>query len=283
MDINRYDFKKSLLYQSLIKIDYTGIVDLKDTIGKIQGKIKSNGYTEMHQGKIGQGRIDITFNDPNAEPIFDINSLMSKENFIFHSADRCFELQINDAFIAIGISMEKGYIKFEEYLHQLLDIFGSIKDINTYITIKRIGLRKLDRIFLEKFEDKEKLFKDNIFPNFTRFGESNVSGEYTDNSVGEISNVNYIRFFSKGIIVLEQKEVSVTQFILDIDSYFNEKHPKLNECNNLDIETKDLMSAIKEGLIDLNDACFNIFLESCKEDLITFLCDESNSLEGVIL
>lgn len=173
-------------------------------------------------------------------------------------------LDINKYFTTLTVTC-KDYVSIDEYLAFFAKFVDFLLEKNDYLSIKRIGLRKIGgKIFFnidDIFNDFEKAY---FNFDFSETDYNSLRNNHIDVLFLDEQNpmINYMRSFETGEYWKEEenRSVSAYQVILDIDGYYQETTLK-----SLGFEQGHILGLLE----NLNhEHLFNIFKMSVTEDFL---------------
>ena len=151
MKITRESLKYNFLRRSIIRMDYSGIVDIKSGLNEIHNNFTEYGFVKMREEFIQEAEFEL--DDPimiENQASIPIKEIQKTETFKYANAEESMVLEINRFFTTLTISTEK-YRNFEEYINIFSAIINLIKSKNTFLNPLRLGVRKInDCILLDK-------------------------------------------------------------------------------------------------------------------------------------
>lgn len=228
MNISRDDLKYNFLRRIIIRLDYNGIIDIKDSIQDLQDIIYKYGFVEMNSEYINE--VEFELNDPiiiENQNMVSLKELNRTETYKFRNIDRTIELEVNKLFMTITINT-KEYHEFESYRDIFIEVAEIIKSKNKYLKPIRIGLRKINNCIIRDKSKFKHYFNSKYFNNIAdSFKEDGVNvdvlvGNYSDTIYEDRYFFNYIRNISDATLNLNNKKSNVYQVALDIDGYSND-------------------------------------------------------------
>lgn len=252
-DITRHDLKYNFLTTGIIRLDYSGVMSIKDKINESSDYLRMKGYTELEQGYIDQ--LSIKLYDPTKiETMRSIpkEEFIRNESFKFHNPTNRNIIEITKFFIILTINYEF-YTKFEDYANLFSELANQLLPEQPFIKPLRIGSRKIATLFIRDDKLIHKYFESHFYVNplsGSKIINDNpmlVSHNSIDTYNFNHTSVNIIRNFLKGLKTIKGKDESVFRVIFDIDCYSigdsvldifkdDEINKKLTEFNNLDFD-----------------------------------------------
>lgn len=278
MTINRTDINHNFLRRAILRLDYDGVVDIKDTLKVIEKKLPSYGFIEMRAEFINEAEFEL--DDPNmiesqlSIPLRDLNKV---ETFKYRNQDNSMLLEINKLYTLLTINTEK-YIKFEEYCDMFVSIFNDIKEQNIYLNPTRLGLRKINDCIIKEKNKFEDYFNKKYFSDITtelnkdNFYSEKINTQFIDTILHDGFMFNYGRVASGALLTMEGKEYDAYQVVVDIDGYTHETI-KLKSIINNSVEFKDNLLKINKDLFSLyTNTLTDKFINELKKD--EFICND---------
>ena len=130
MKIQREDLKSNFLRRVILRIDYKGLVDIQDTVKKIQKLMKENEFVEMSDDYISEAEFEL--HDPiviESQISIPLKELQKIRSYKFRNAKKDKVFEINSLFMALNITVNE-YMAYETYGHMFIDIFSSVLNDN---------------------------------------------------------------------------------------------------------------------------------------------------------
>lgn len=282
MITNRKDINHNFLRRVILRLDYDGVVDIKDTLKILENYLPNYGFVEMRMEFISEAEFKL--DDPNmiesqlSIPLKDLNKI---ETFKYISEDKNMLLEINKLYMALTINTEK-YIKFEDYSSTFVDIFNRIKAENIYLNPTRLGLRKINDCIIKDKNNFQNYFNKDYFSDITeilnknKFCSEKINTEFIDTIVHNEFMFNYGRVASSALLEIGDKEYDAYQVVIDIDGYTHESC----KLNNIISDCK----IFKENLAKINEDLFELYINTLTPHFISNLKEENficNDILGV--
>lgn len=218
-----YMDKQSILKRVIIRLDISGISDIKDWISKSERYIQEEYFEQFKNGFRNNFQVDITNPEDIAQSLSIPVSAIEKEpiyiytKFRKNSASIIAKLEITRFYILFDIQCSKEYKTVQPYIDCILDLYKSLSETHKFAQIERVGIRKINGLETEEFKKGFDVFVPTIYA--------------TDcDSIKEmkIYKKDYFDFlynpeqgfkcnFKRGIKFNEKTKKY--QFILDIDGY----------------------------------------------------------------
>lgn len=283
-----YKIKKSILRESIIRVDYTDVIALEkdNLISNIEKELKKYNLRIVNKSTIGEIKIDlknILSLDPSASrnntPIDFVNNRIVYE---FYNEKENLSVQISPLFTYIRqkgsfIKDTPGYLGYENLSKVIVNVLKVINN-NIPLNYTRIGIRKFNSLFSTKKSVIKKAFN-KLLVNDIAFYPSKINNFYNPrieklynfykNNFG-VNLHNYIQ-----IVQLENqngKKVNSYNFNFDIDVYTSP------ELLNNNIEQNMLKGTLEQA----NKILYAIFLWSLSGESINNLQNDKNITEIVL-
>ena len=260
-EISREQLKDNIMKHIIFRFDYQGMIDSTDFVKLFQkefnGKFKS--YSKNTHNKV-----DIQLND-----IEDISNTLSipVSEIIKQDIHVFSDNQFGSDKATLNISIYNtilniecvDYKNIDEYLEFIIKYANFLFDNETYIALKRFGLRKIGINIYENFdsihEDFEKdyfSFKETYFNNFSLYRNRIEEVLYNEETKFKI---NFIRLLDTGNVINHDTGESKKAFqvSLDLDAYLDEE---ALITNNYKQELPQLIKNINHNIL------FNLFKNS---------------------
>lgn len=253
---NRNCLTENLLRKVLLRVDYAGVTDIIPWIDSIK-----KDFTIKYFGnysRVQNNNINITITNPNeVAPV----SEMTKE-LIHRFSDSKFkglkdsvQLDISNFYTTLLIDC-KEYQNIDPYVDFLVDLLSLLLEYDSYIKIKRIGIRKWSGDIFPTEQEIFKVYEKKILNQYEYQGISMISQTYTDQFFRQSPDVkiNNTRLYGK--IVMDQQEQ--VQVLLDMDGYVDEQIINKNQYD-FPRQLKDILMG------NINDYLFELFKDSVQE------------------
>lgn len=280
MSTVRGDLKNNFLRRIILRLDYNGVIDIKETLVELQKFLKSIGFVDMMSGFISE--VEFELNDPiliesqSSIPLKELNKI---ETYKFQTADKNTFLEVNRLFVALSINSEN-YCVFEDYRDKFIEIIELIGKKNEYLKPTRLGLRKINNCILLNRTKFAEYFNPEYYRDISvslkkdGFESDTLDSKCIDTVYYKRYMFNYIRCLTQGTLRKDSEEQDVYQVSLDIDGYSNDSEWLKNL--NLD-KTK-----FKFALDEINDALFNLYLKTLSKNFISKLSVAENKFEDIL-
>lgn len=272
-DIERADLKRNMMKKILFRLDYQGVLNSSQIISQFNksfnGKFK--GFETTFQNKV-----DFLMN--NIEEMSETLSIPIKEiekQEIYRYTDNDFgtdklTLDISKYFTTLTVDC-KNYNGIDEYLNFFSHFTDFLFDINEFLVIKRIGLRKIGGKIFRNIADIYNVFEQKYFNfDFQDTDFNSIRNRYIDVLQHNENSplINYVRSFESGRYYEEStnSEYDAYQVLLDIDSYFSESILK-----NIRFKKGEIMNVLQNTN---NDHLFKLFKMSVTEEFLNTHCNE---------
>lgn len=260
MVIKRRDIKHNFLRRIILRLDYDGIVDIKDTLKNIEDKLPSYGFVEMTAEFINEAEFEL--DDPNmiesqlSIPLKDLHKI---ETFKYRNENKNIILEINKLYTSLTINIDK-YMEFERYCNIFAGVIDSIKKQNIYINPTRLGLRKINDCIIKDKSKFENYFNSEYFSDITMklsqdgFNSEKINTQFVDTIMHDEFMFNYARIASSGVLSVNGSEYDVYQVVIDIDGYTHDNIKLKSIINNGD--------ELKSQLIKVNGNLFDLYIRT---------------------
>lgn len=268
MKTNREKLQHNFLRRVILRIDYKGLIDIKDTVKGMQELLKTD-FTEMQEEFINE--LEFELNDPieiESQRSIPLKKVLETKSYKFMTPSKDMQLDINSFFIALNINVEE-YKKFESYGPMFIKLFCSMVPGNPYLEPLRIGFRKINNCIIKEYDTISKCFNKDIFPSIETslveldYAVKQLNSSYTDNLLHENFMLNYVRTITEGEIYANDQSQTAYQIAIDIDGYNNDKE-----------WLKDIIkseTAISSAFTTINDILFKLYTDTLTDSFISEL------------
>ena len=258
--IRKEEIIRNTLIQEIVRIDMFKIMDISNILKIIDPIMKEYGF-EFTSNDVYD--INISINDPQ-ELITQkfITNINKTTNYQYIKNDENFVL--NEFMIFFQKSKFKGYRNIDNYLELFANIMEKIIE-NENVSIKRIGIRKINRIIGKKLDVISKVFKDDDIDldEITKYkGYKNDRKKILQDE--EKNSMNVFKSMDKGIGVYKGKEMQMYSTTLDIDAYCR------NFKENINIQE------IKDKMNELSEEVYHQFISYENETLLRILTNKDD-------
>lgn len=268
-EIKRENFNHNFLMTGIIRLDYSGVIEIEDTVKVLSKDLYDAGFTSVNEGYISDFSIKLA--DPvRIETIrsIPVEEFTKNRSYKFTNPVNKNEIEITKFFTILKIDYST-YLKFENHVSVFAIIIKNLKSENRLIKPLRIGERKINSLFIDNEECIKEYFEPpyfiNLLNSINKFEDSPELVVHNALDTLKIGNksVNINRHISKGILSTPKiSNKSVTRLVLDIDCYSTEDSYILNIFDS---------GSIEEILENLNDLSFNIYKNTLTEKFINIL------------
>lgn len=265
-EYDRYCLNENLLRKILIRIDYIGVTTIDTWIESIKTDFAKKYFDRYIRRLHNNAKVDLSkmgdisksLSIPVAEIVREPIHTFTESKF--PEREDKVQLDITSFYTTISIDCIN-YKNIDLYLDFTRDLMASLLASDTYIQIKRIGIRKIGGTEFNNREDIYKVYEENQFL-CKLIDEHDIeiaNREYTDRFVKKNPDVkiNYSRL-CRAISIQGDNKIQV---VLDMDGYIDEG---LILKNNYQFP-KDLYDVLS---ININTYLFELFKKSVQEDYL---------------
>jgi uncharacterized protein (TIGR04255 family) len=264
ISITRDDLKQNILNEIILRIDYTGIISIDGSLETFEKEFKSNfiNYETTFLNRIELGAIRIDEISENLSiPVKELEKQLvhrfTKNTF----GDDDVTFDISKYFSVMHINT-KDYRSIDAYLKFFNNYIHFLKRENSFLSIKRFGIRKISSNIYSSIDELLHDFESKYFNvefesrNFKKGGSQMVD---LLTSEDELYNYNYKRLIEKGFKKEGDELKEAYQALLDIDGYLTEQN----------IEKLNFLENAEEIMIQFNDKLFDLFKLSMTNTFLT--------------
>lgn len=271
-NFTRYSMRENMLKKVLIRVDYDGVTDISKWVETFKRtdalKCKFSNYSQV---QLNKAKFDLSNNDEIAKqrsiPIKYLESepIHRFYDSLFTNRQDRIVMDIARLFMTFEIDCYQ-YKTIDDYFDYLLSYLDIFLNFDTYIKIKRIGIRKTGGESFTILEDINKVFESDYFecPKIDDENRLLMERSFHDKFIKELNpgkessrlvKVNYAthcRCTNGG---------KTYQAILDIDGYVDDFIIKRNQLSF----PSDLSSTFK----DINNYLFELYKKSVTEQYLS--------------
>jgi len=250
----RENFRSSLLKKIIIRFDFTSVTDIASTVKFLlpnlaeyfftKNELITNNYNlTLTPSDIKAGSIPINV----SEPVKIFRFTESKIKPIQEAT-----LDISSAFICLDMNCDDNYDSIDSYLKMISVIVGGILNSDSFTTLTRIGLRKIDGHDFDNISEAKQVFEN--VKDFTNPIEGIRPLQNNSTMVLVDTNKRVQINYTRSTHLLDKDRIRA---VVDIDAYIENENLKGYE--RADEET------IKQLLSTTNDLLFDLFKYSVTE------------------
>lgn len=255
------NMKNNTLFNAIIRIDLFRIENLPKVLSKLEDFAKKNNF-KFRTSDIKS--VNINIDDPETlltQEMIKAN-IDETKNYEYISLDEKERFVVNEYFLIFEKREFDGYTKIDKYVSLLNEIFDTVISVEKNIKISRVGIRKVNHLFINDISSIPK------YVNYTIPSEDyNVIDEYSiiQKNLSELSS-NIIFAIKKGKYIKDNKEDNMYRVVWDID------------CYKRNVESKLVLNTINE----LNTELFTRYKNIITDELYEVLCKEDVEEEYLI-
>ncbi len=280
MNSERKEIKHNFLRRIILRLDYSGVVEVKSWIEKLHERFSQFGFSTMREEFLRKPEFELYDPAPTKNQKYVPEpELESTPTYKYVTALEDMVLEINKHFTTLTIQ-PRLYREFEEYRDIFTYVITQIKNNNVFMSVQRLGLRKInDCIILEK-SNLNSIFSEDVFIDVSqKLLNRDINSQLVNSNLLDTISIgdyyyNYNRSCTEGIIKKDGEEQLAYQAVLDIDGYIQD-----NDLLKEMINSEDL---IEQTLDNVNDCLFQLYLASLNESFITHLKEEEFVIKYVL-
>lgn len=257
---NRSNVKSTILNKIVIRMDFIGLTDIEGCVNSLKrimnGKFKkftpinNNNYNVVLPDQFNN------FQGPNVN--FEKRIIYQFSESLIGPSKANFMLGPDFAYIEVGC--DSNYEGCGEYIRLMATAVDYILRFDSFISVKRLGLRKIDIAEFDSIEAMNESVETQIWNNYKRDDAYlPLKKSYSDLLLQK--DVNTVFNIQRHIQVIEVGGQRKYQFIFDIDSY--------KSGNLINNEYFANMESIEKTISEqMNQPIFNYFIETFTEQYI---------------
>lgn len=271
-EITRKHLKSNIMKQIIMRVDYQGVLDnskLAEVFSnQMKGRFEKREITFHNRIDIDTTRLN-EISETLSVPVREIEKQeITRFSYATFGPDEL-TLDVGKYYTCLTIDCRQ-YSSIDPYLTFFVEMIGFFYQVEDYLDIKRIGLRKIGGKIFNSIQEINADFELRFF-NFSLLNEgfSTNSCAYKDEiqESQDGPNVNFIRILEKGYLRENNAEKEAYQVILDLDGYYNEE--SLNQLG-LREGKSDLASNLLRKTND--ESLFRIFKMSVTKEFLNANC-----------
>lgn len=150
--IKRTDFQFNFLKNVIVRIDFQGVLEaeMEKILMLVKPYLKEKGFSRYTKKRNNEIAIEVSNLDLQPPSL---SKIQSQEVHSFVNDDRGYVLDLSSNFVCLNIS-STAYAPFEEYCALVLDIADIYKTNIDFVSISRVGIRKINVCMVD---DKKKI------------------------------------------------------------------------------------------------------------------------------
>lgn len=255
----RANVKSTILKNVIIRMDFIGLTDIVGCVNSLK-KVMHGKFNKF--SPINKDNYNIELPRENGMGIPNVN--LEKRTFFQFSDSQIgtsrADFMLGADFAAMKVECDSRYEGCDEYIKLMADAIDCVLKFDTFISVQRLGLRKVDVAFFDSEEDMKCSLENPIWNNYKR-SQAYLPLKKTYSDLLYQKDVKTVFHIQRTIQEVESDVLKKYQYRFDIDAYKN---------GNLIV--KDDFSTVKriEKMISeqLNEPVFNYFIDTFTEHYI---------------
>ena len=256
--MERTDFKRNFLKEIILRLDFQGVfqAEMEKILVEAKAFLKDQRFNKYEESVsstiIGDSSV--------------IKNVQSQIVYVFNSDLHDYTVSLSASYIILSVRCAS-YSLFEEYSKIFLALANIYKDKIDFFTVKRLGIRKINKCLIENVADVNKYFNSKYYDSSENVDNySHIFREQREQLVGKLSRLNLT--YTMGVGKIGTKEM--LQIIFDSDVY-------MDQTNAIE---ETLYS--KKHLNDLNDTLFSAYVSILTDEFQHILTGESEVPVGIL-
>ena len=257
---NRLNVKSTILKRVIIRLDFIGLTDIEGCVSSLKIIMKdrfrrfipisNNNYNVRLPDQFSQHQV------PNVN--FERKIFYQFSKSLMGSDNANFMLGTDFAYIEVNCGSD--YAGCDKYIRLMAESIFCILHFDPFISIKRLGLKKIDIAEFDSIQDMDNAVEKPIWNNYkTNDAFIPLKKSYSDLLLQQ--DVRTVFNIQRQVQAVENGNRARWVYVLDVDSYKNG-----NLINNDDFASVDnIEKAISE---QMNMPLFNYFIETFTEQYI---------------
>jgi len=274
-NIKRADLKNNFLKKIILRLDYSGVIDIVETLKLLEADATFDKFVEVQEGFIDE--FDFKLNDP--ESIATQASISPKElkaikTFKYFDESKEMILEMNKLYTTLTVNSAK-YIKFEEYCALFTQVLGKLKERNKFLSPLRFGVRKVNDCLLEVGANFADYFNELFFLDISKpleaigINSNQITTQLSDHSKVDEFFFNLLRIVNTGVLQTNEGKKEVYQVIVDLDGYTYDLDDLTRPSKRESLEEFETTSE------NINVALFQLFISTLSCNFLKKMMHES--------
>lgn len=262
----RTNVKSTILKKIIIRFDFMGLTDVTGCANSLK-ELMDGRFNEFSPVSNNNYNIDLN-KEYNQNHGFNVD--LEKKTFYRFSKNEMGKSNafflLGDTFASIEIACDEDYEGCDVYINTIAEAVDRILKFDKFISVKRMGLRKIDKAVFNCVEQMEQAIEIPIWSNFAPNKHFlSIKKAYSDliyqRDVNTIFNIKRIAQ------AVGTEDDSSFHFYLDIDSY---KDGVLLLKDDF-VNAQKIKKVLSE---EMNEPLFNYFIQTFKEQYIESFYEE---------
>lgn len=261
-EYTRENISSPMLKTVIIRFDYAGGTDITRFVDEIkQQNYIQEAFGALHRIDTPQYSITLNARD-NGTSILPFAE--TQKATIYRFSEGKYDeglnviLDVTAESVCLAIDCRKNYRGSGRYTELMGKLISKLKDLDSFISVRRIGIRKIDAQVIEEGEKISDYFNENYVASRSWYSSPKERVNYADFfTIGRV-NFNVVQHISRN-------SIGKTQAIFDVDSFIVNE-----ELNSLISNEKVLVDFMNN---EMQDKMFELFvscaskeyLEKCKQ------------------
>ena len=256
---SRSNVKSTILNKVIIRVDFIGLTDIVGCVNGLK-PIMNGKFTKFRQ--INNNNYNVELNSQLSSNPVNVNlekkTLYQFTGCTIGSSNANFMLGSDFAYIEINCSQE--YEGGNEYIRLMSNAIDCIRKFDSFISIRRLGLRKVDIAKFKNVDALKQSVEESIWETYKK-GPAYfpLKKAYSDlifqKDVKTVFNIQRI------VQEVEEDGIKKIQYVFDIDSYKNGSLIKSDDFSTVDRIEKMISE-------QMNEPIFNYFVDTFTEQYI---------------
>lgn len=256
----RSNVNSTILKKVVIRMDFIGLTDIIGCVDKLKN-VMNGKFTKFRPIKNNNYNVELNTLSNSEQPL-NVN-LERKTLYLFTESiigPSKANFMLGPDFAYIEINCSEDYEGCDRYIKLMAEAIDAILKFDTFISVKRLGLRKVD---LEKFDNVAEMnrsLETPIWENY-KLGDAFFPLKKVYSDLLYQKNVNTVFRIQRIVQEVLENEQKKIQYTFDIDSY--------KDGNLLVLDDFSTVSRIENTLLEqMNEPVFKYFIATFKEQYI---------------
>lgn len=252
----RSNVKSQILKKVIIRVDFEGLTDIVGCVNTLK-PIMNDKFRKF--SPINKSNFNIKLNHPKSQSPVDVDM---EQKTLYQFSDSAIgkseaNFMFGPDFAYIEIKCSNDYEGCNEYIKLMANIIDDIVHFDAYISIKRLGLRKVDVVHFDTLEQLNQSVECPIWENYAKRPVFRPL-KTEDSDLLYQKDVHTIFNIRRTTQLVRVQDQEMLQYILDIDAY--------KECSFIRLDDLSTVENIEKMISEqMNEPMFDYFIGTFTE------------------